>query len=113
MKYLLILFTIISSTAFSQKNDCVKYLPEPTDGSTIHSKTTCFLDRAPNILNMSFVKKDGALFLEIESNSKGLNKKIILDSMISIQFVFVDNSDYTIKMTQPEAKARSLEDHLY
>lgn len=113
MRYLLVLFTLISSTVFAQKDDCGKYLPQPTDGSTIHSKTTLFLDRSPNILNMSFVQREGSLFLEVECNSKGIIRRIVLDSVISIRFVFIDSSDYTFKMTQPEAKARSLEDHLY
>lgn len=107
------LFIAVSSTAFSQKNDCANYLPTPTDGSTIHTKTTCFLDRSPNILNLSFGQKDGSLFLEIENNFKVKARRIVLDSVISIRFVFVDSSDFTFKMTQPEMQARSVPDHLF
>ncbi|ASS48329.1 MAG: hypothetical protein A3D31_08810 [Candidatus Fluviicola riflensis] len=88
-------------------------MPLPTDGSTIHTKTTCFLDRAPNLLNMSFIQRDGSLFLEIENNFKSKARRIVLDSVISIRFVFIDSSDYIIKMTQPEVKERTVEDHLF
>ena len=113
MKYLLILFIAVCSTAFSQKDDCEKYMPPPTDGATIHTKTTCFLDRTPNLLNLSFVQKDGSLFLEIENNFKVKARRIVLDSVISIRFVLVDSTDITFKMTQPEMPARSVADHLF
>ncbi|MDH4471066.1 MAG: hypothetical protein QE487_00575 [Fluviicola sp.] len=113
MKYILILLTLACSTAFSQKNDCDNYMPKPTDGSKIHTKTTCFLDRSPNILNLSFIQKDGGLFLEIENNFKIKMRRIVLDSVISIRFVFIDSSDYTFKMTQAEMQARSVPDHLF
>jgi hypothetical protein len=113
MKQLLVLFMLVGSTAFSQNSDCEKYMPAPTDGSKIHTKTTCFLDRSPNLLNLSFMQKDGSLFLEIENNFKSKARKIVLDSVISIRFVFIDSSDYSFKMTQPEMQARSVPDHLF
>ncbi|MES2554503.1 MAG: hypothetical protein V4604_00045 [Bacteroidota bacterium] len=112
MKYLLILFTLACSSAFSQKSDCEKYVTTSDVLGTTRTKATCFFDRSQNVLNMNFLQKGSTLFLEIENNSKGVSKKIVLDTIISIRFVFIDSSDFTIKMSEPEVEGRTA-DHIY